>query len=183
MMPVQTSETQGSVVAFAPKKSQQGSTMMTDDAGQQVIALVQKASEMAKADCQRAIDLADRVSSELRAAEERARAFEQEANYFRDRAARAEEWLSPALKARSSRRSFTTKTALFSSRALAFNLLQPATGKGGLPACWVQWMQRQLPPPTADMALAAASAATVDWQGRETNGRGPAALEIIRSSR
>ena len=93
-MPVQTSETQGSVVAFAPKKSQQGSTMTTDDAGQHVIALVQKASDMAKADCQRAIDLANHVSSELRAAEERARAFEEEAKYFRDRAARAEEWLA-----------------------------------------------------------------------------------------
>jgi len=93
-MPVQTSETRASVVAFGPKKGRPDSTMMTDDAGQQVIALVQKASEMAKADCQRAIDLADRVSSELRAAEERARAFEQEANYFRDRAARAEEWLA-----------------------------------------------------------------------------------------
>ena len=93
MMPVQTSETRA-VVAFGPKKGRPDSAMMTDDAGQQVIALVQKASEMAKADCQRAIDLADRVSSELRAAEERARAFEQEANYFRDRAARAEEWLA-----------------------------------------------------------------------------------------
>ena len=93
-MPVQTSETRASAVAFGPKKGRPDSTMMTDDAGQQVIALVQKASEMAKADCQRAIDLADRVSSELRAAEERARAFEQEANYFRDRAARAEEWLA-----------------------------------------------------------------------------------------
>jgi hypothetical protein len=40
------------------------------------------------------MDLANRVSSELRAAEERARAFEEEANYFRDRAARAEEWLA-----------------------------------------------------------------------------------------
>ena len=93
-MPVQTSETRASVVAFGPKKGRPDSTMMTDDAGQHVIALVQKASDMAKADCQRAIDLADRVSSELRAAEERARAFEQEANYFRDRAARAEEWLA-----------------------------------------------------------------------------------------
>ena len=94
MMPVQTSETQGSVVAFAPKKSQQGSTMTTDDAGQHVIALVQKASDMAKADCQRAMDLANRANSERRAAEERARAFEEEANYFRNRAARAEQWLA-----------------------------------------------------------------------------------------
>ena len=92
-MPVQTSETRA-VVAFGPKKGRPDSAMMTDDAGQHVIALVQKASDMAKADCQRAIDVADRISSELRAAEERARAFEQEANYFRDRAARAEEWLA-----------------------------------------------------------------------------------------
>jgi hypothetical protein len=92
-MPVQRGETRASVVPFAPKGSS-GSTMMADDAGQHVIALVQKASDMAKADCQRAMDLANRVSSELRAAEERARAFEEEANYFRDRAARAEEWLA-----------------------------------------------------------------------------------------
>jgi hypothetical protein len=39
------------------------------------------------------MDLAHRVSSELREAEERARKFEAEAHYFRDRAARAEEWL------------------------------------------------------------------------------------------
>jgi hypothetical protein len=58
-----------------------------------IVALVQKASDIAKADCQRAMDLAHRVSSELREAEERARKFEAEANYFRDRAVRAEEWL------------------------------------------------------------------------------------------
>ena len=44
-------------------------------------------------DCNRAMDLAHRLSSELRAAEERAREFEAEANYFRERAAHAEEWL------------------------------------------------------------------------------------------
>ena len=93
-MPVQTSEIRASVVAFEPKKGWPDSPMVTDAAGQHVIALVQKASDMAKADCQRAIDLANRVSSELRAAEERARAFEEEAKYFRDRAARAEEWLA-----------------------------------------------------------------------------------------
>jgi hypothetical protein len=67
--------------------------MVADDAGEHIVALVQQASDMAKADCQRAMDLAQRVSSQLRAAEERARAFEEEVNYFRDRAARAEEWL------------------------------------------------------------------------------------------
>jgi hypothetical protein len=57
------------------------------------VGLLQKASDVAKAKCQRAMDLAHRVSSELREAEERARKFEVEANYFRDRGARAEEWL------------------------------------------------------------------------------------------
>ena len=39
------------------------------------------------------MDLAQRISSQLHAAEERAREFEAEAKYFRDRAACAEEWL------------------------------------------------------------------------------------------
>ena len=91
-MRVQKVET-ASVVAFAPKKGTPDATMVADDAGEHIVALVQQASNRAKEDCQRAMDLAHRVSSELRATEERARAFEEEANYFRDRAARAEEWL------------------------------------------------------------------------------------------
>jgi len=92
-MRVQTVETPASVIAFAPKKWSPDATMVADDAGQHIVALVQKASDMSRADCQRAMDLAHGVSSELREAEERARKFEVEANYFRDRAARAEEWL------------------------------------------------------------------------------------------
>jgi hypothetical protein len=93
MMRVQTGEPPASVIAFAPKKGPPDATMVADDAGQHIVALVQKASDVAKADCQRAMDLAHRLSSELRAAEEKAREFEADANYFRDRAARAEEWL------------------------------------------------------------------------------------------
>jgi len=92
-MRVRTGETRASAIAFAPNKGGLDAAMVANDAGQHIVALVQKASDMAKANCQRAMDLANRVSSELRAAEERARAFEEEANYFRDRAARAEEWL------------------------------------------------------------------------------------------
>jgi hypothetical protein len=54
---------------------------------------VQKAADMAKADCDRAMDLAHSLSCDLRAAEERAREFEAEADHFRDRAAHAEEGL------------------------------------------------------------------------------------------
>jgi len=48
---------------------------------------------MAKDDCTRAMDLAHKLSFELRAAEQRARELEAEATHFRDRAARAEAWL------------------------------------------------------------------------------------------
>jgi hypothetical protein len=93
VMRVQTGERPASVIAFAPKKGASDATMVADDAGQGIVALVQKAGDLAKADCERAMNLAHRLSSELRAAEERAREFEAEANYFRDRAAHAEEWL------------------------------------------------------------------------------------------
>jgi hypothetical protein len=92
MMRVQTGQT-APAVAFAPKEAPIDATMVADDAGQHIVALVQKASDIAKAECQRAMDLAQRISSQLRAAEERAREFEAEAKYFRDRAACAEEWL------------------------------------------------------------------------------------------
>ena len=93
MMRVQADETSTSVIAFEPKKGPPNASMVADDAGRGIVALVQKAADLAKADCNRAMDLAHRLSSELRAAEERAREFEAQANYFRDRAAHAEEWL------------------------------------------------------------------------------------------
>ena len=81
-MRVQADETSTSVVAFGPKKGPPDATMVADDAGRGIVALVQKAADLAKTDCNR-----------LRTAEERAREFEAQANYFRDRAAHAEEWL------------------------------------------------------------------------------------------
>jgi hypothetical protein len=80
---------------------------VVDDAGHGIIALLQKAADMAKSDCDRAMSLAHKLSLQVRAAvekahdsearakeaEERAREFEAEANHFRDRAARAEKWL------------------------------------------------------------------------------------------
>src|SRR3979490_3509770 len=93
VMRVQTAETPASVIAFAPKKGSPDATMVADDAGHGIVALVQKAADLAKTDCNRAMDLAHRLSSEPRAGEERAREFEAQANYFRDRASHAEEWL------------------------------------------------------------------------------------------
>ena len=107
-MSVQTPERPASVVAFAPKKGRPDAAMLADDAGHGIIALLQKAADMAKNDCARAMDLAHKLSFELRAAEERAREVEERAReveerareveeqaiHFRDRAARAEDWLA-----------------------------------------------------------------------------------------
>jgi len=79
---------------FAPAPTgQPDASIRADDSGRAIIALLQKAAEMAKDDCARAMDLAHKLSSQLRVAEERAKELEVEAAHFRDRAARAEEWL------------------------------------------------------------------------------------------
>jgi hypothetical protein len=82
------------IVPFAPTpKAPPEANIVADDSGRTIIALLQKASEMAKDDCARAMDLAHKLSFQLRSAEERAREAEAEAAHFRDRAARAEAWL------------------------------------------------------------------------------------------
>jgi hypothetical protein len=48
---------------------------------------------MAKHDCARAMDLAHKLTFQLRAAEERVQELEVEAAHFRERATRAEDWL------------------------------------------------------------------------------------------
>jgi chemotaxis regulatin CheY-phosphate phosphatase CheZ len=93
-MSVQTPERSNSVVEFAPKKGNQDGAMMADDAGHRIMALVQEAADTAKQGCERAMDLARKLSSQLQAAEERARELEAEVNHFRDRAERAEDWLA-----------------------------------------------------------------------------------------
>src|SRR6266516_3495186 len=65
----------------------------SDDSGRTIVAMLQKAADMANEDCKRAMDLAHKLSFQLRASEERLREAEAEAAHFRDRAARAEAWL------------------------------------------------------------------------------------------
>jgi hypothetical protein len=82
------------IVPFAPTpKGQPDANVVADDSGRSIIALLQKAAEMAKEDCARAMDLAHKLSFQLRASEERVRELEADAGHFRDRAARAEAWL------------------------------------------------------------------------------------------
>ncbi len=82
------------IVPFAPTpKGQADANVVADDSGRTIVALLQKAADMAKEDCARAMDLAHKLSFQLRASEERLREAEAEAAHFRDRAARAEQWL------------------------------------------------------------------------------------------
>jgi hypothetical protein len=87
-------ERPASIVALASKKARPDATIVVDDAGHGIIALLQKAADLAKQDCERAMDLAHKLSSQLRTAEERAREFEAQAMHFRNRAERAEDWLA-----------------------------------------------------------------------------------------
>ena len=80
------------IVPFAPAPKAQPEAAV-DESGRAIVAMLQRAAEMAKEDCARAMDLAHKLSFQLRAAEERARDLEAEATHFRDRAARAEAWL------------------------------------------------------------------------------------------
>ncbi len=82
------------IVPFAPTpKGQPQANVVADDSGRTIVALLQKAADMAKEDCARAMDLAHKLSFQLRTSEERLREAEAEAAHFRERASRAEQWL------------------------------------------------------------------------------------------
>ena len=65
-----------------------------DSAGQAILKLLHKAAGAAKANSRRASEAAQKLSSQLRAAEDRIAALEAELQLYRDRADRAKEWLS-----------------------------------------------------------------------------------------
>src|SRR5215469_960610 len=81
-------------IPFAPKpKEMRGDGDAVDRSGQAIVSLLQQAAETANANCDRAMDLAHKLSMQLRAAEERIRELELEMRHYQDRAQRAEQWL------------------------------------------------------------------------------------------
>src|SRR3981081_1268978 len=79
-----------SVIPFAPApKAGPEGNFVAEDSGRAIVALLQKAADMAKEDCARAMDVAHKLSFEIRAVEERAREAAVEAAHFRDRTTRA----------------------------------------------------------------------------------------------
>ena len=64
-----------------------------DSAGQAILKLLHKAAGTAEANSRHALETAQKLSSQLRAAEDRIAELEAELQQYRERAALAEEWL------------------------------------------------------------------------------------------
>jgi hypothetical protein len=84
-----------SVIPFAPaaKSAVSKDADQLDAAGQTILTLLHKAAGMAEENCKHAVDLAQKLSHQLRAAETRIAGLEANVRYYQDRTERAEQWL------------------------------------------------------------------------------------------
>jgi hypothetical protein len=84
----------GSVVPLEPKaKVRPEANDPLERAGRLILDMVGKAASAAEVNNQKAIQIAEKLSAQLRAAENRMRELENKARYHEDRADRAERWL------------------------------------------------------------------------------------------
>ncbi len=84
-----------SVVSFAPtaKNASSSDASQLDSAGQAIMRLLHKAAGVAEVNSQQALDMAQKLSHQLRAAEDRIAELEADAESYQERAERAEQWL------------------------------------------------------------------------------------------
>ena len=64
-----------------------------DRTGQAIVSLLQEAAETANINCEQTMDLAHKLSTQLREAELRIPELELEIRHYQDRAQRAEQWM------------------------------------------------------------------------------------------
>jgi hypothetical protein len=113
-----------SVVPFAPKNAASNDADQLDRAGQTILQLLHKAAGVAEENSRHALDVAQKLSHQLRAAEDRVAELEAEVQLYRDKADRAEQWLHKVyteiedrfLPQENGRRSFTGTPQRPSSR-------------------------------------------------------------------
>ena len=86
-------DTPEQVLKFAPKQKVHDHSGPLDEAGKAILTQIQRAADLASEDCDRAMSLAHKLSMELRASEDRMHELHAEVELWRDRAARAEQWL------------------------------------------------------------------------------------------
>jgi hypothetical protein len=89
---VNMSQRENPVIPFAPGTSSNGGDQL-DKAGRSIINLLHKAAGTAEQNSQHALDIAQKLSDQLAAAEQRITDLESEVERHRERADRAEQWL------------------------------------------------------------------------------------------
>ena len=82
-----------SVVPFAPKNATSNDADQLDRAGQTILKLLHKAAGVAEANSQHALEMAQKLSHQLRAAENRIAELEAEVEIYQEKSERAERWL------------------------------------------------------------------------------------------
>jgi hypothetical protein len=92
-MDQRTADTPEPVLGFSPKQKAHAGDSPLDEAGKAIVAQIQRAADLASSDCDRAMNLAHKLSMELRASEDRMHQLQVEVDRWRDRAGRAEQWL------------------------------------------------------------------------------------------
>ena len=89
-----TSSELNSVISLAPRaKTAVSDVDQLDKAGQTILSLLHKAAGVAEENSRYALDMAQKLSHQLRAAEDRVAELEAEVELYRDKADRAEQWL------------------------------------------------------------------------------------------
>jgi hypothetical protein len=86
-------DTPEQVLKLVPKERPRNYAPLVEEAGEAIIAKIQKAADLSNENCDRAMKLAHKLSMQLRAAEDRVNQLEAEVELLRDRAVRAERWL------------------------------------------------------------------------------------------
>ena len=77
----------------AEKMPASNDTDQLDRAGQTILQLLHKAAGVAEENSRHALDMAQKLSHQLRAAEDRVAELDAEVQLYRDKADRAEQWL------------------------------------------------------------------------------------------
>ena len=89
-----TSSESNSVIPLAPRaRTAVSGVDQLDKAGQTILGLLHKAAGVAEENSRYALDMAEKLSHQLRAAEDRIAELEAEVELYRDKADRAEQWL------------------------------------------------------------------------------------------
>jgi molecular chaperone GrpE (heat shock protein) len=81
------------IVRFAPTTAMPADADQLDKAGQTILSLLHKAAGAAEENSRHALDTAQKLSHQLRTAEDRIAELEAEVELYRDKADRAEQWL------------------------------------------------------------------------------------------